>query len=271
MPIIYALGEGVADFIMNEGKGDDDYKLYPGGASLLAACMSAQILKNREAKSYAAPVMRVGSDDLGRFLVNHAAVEGCSTRFIVQGDTPTTQLYLRLDKNGECECAGRESGADLELNTEDVMGIDFRAGDVLYISSNGFLTQESNAAHKYALRAAVDAGAKVCFDVNLRLALWRGRDLLKAFTPYFKKADVIKLKEKELAAIFINKDFDENMASLFAVTKEDAVIHVVKRTLERLEFRGRKLVDEVPYESTSEAARGDAFIAGVLADMAQGL
>ena len=209
MANIYVIGECAMDFIKNEGAGDKAYRRVPGGCAVNVAAELGKLIKEQDIKELTpAIIARVGDDSYGRAITESLESAGVNTAFLNTDVSSTSVVYMDIDVYGQRNCAGRCSGADIELNESDVKDIKFTTADALCFTSGGFLSASSMKAHECAVKKAVAAGALICFDINIREGLWKADKAKELLTEYIRLADIIKIKGHELRMLFEKPDIN---------------------------------------------------------------
>lgn len=119
-------------------------------------------------------VSRVGDDEFGRSILSLLADEGVDTSGIqIDGAAPTGCYFITHGPAGH-EFSYRRAGSAASLMTPQSLPLDLLA-DARYLHSSGISQAISTTACDAVLAAiahARSAGAKICYDSNLRLRLW---------------------------------------------------------------------------------------------------
>lgn len=151
--------------------------------------------------------------------------EGVDVSNISQTDICDTSLaFVSFGKDGEREFSFyRRTAADLAFTEQDFATVRFCAGDILEFGSVALKTDVAKSTHKYLIDKAIQSGALVCFDPNLRFNLWEDKEQLSSvvneFLPY---AHVIKLGADELQ--FICGTDQPEMAKLFCGNVQELLV-----------------------------------------------
>lgn len=263
------------DFVKNEGAGDKSYRKAPGGCAVNVSIELCKLLKQREnggGDGVAVYIVaRVGDDSYGREITAALNKEGVDTSLLATDENSTSIVHMDIDSYGQRTCAGRCSGADVELCENDVKKIKFKRGDALCFTSGGFLSGSSRKAHKLAADKAKAAGALICFDVNIREGLWPGGSAAETLEPYIRIADVIKIKGHELRMIFGKAD----VAPLIAAAKDKFwAVHTdgfVEKHYKRGSLGGEVVNDiRLPERYYREVGMGDELFAQIVLKAVKG-
>jgi fructokinase len=145
----------------------------------------------------------------------------------------------------------------------------FEAGQWLLTCSIALANEPVRTSCLQAMAAIRVAGGRVCFDPNLRPEVWGNpAEMLPVVRDAIGLADVVKLSIEELQLLSGHQDLVAGLATidgpaLVLVTRGAAGV-VARLDGERLEWVGPKVA---PLDTTGA---GDAFVAGLLAALAQG-
>lgn len=198
MSKLYSIGELLIDF-QSVGTGSlKETKEFVKNAGGAPANVCVQAVKLGQKAAY---LTQVGNDGFGEFLIEALAREGVDVSFIKATDKYDTSLaFVSFKEDGEREFGFyRKAAADLYFTEEDFKGVRFEEGDVLEFGSVALKTESAKRTHRFLIDKAVEAGATVCFDPNLRLNLWEDKEeLRKTVIEFAKFADVIKTGADEL-------------------------------------------------------------------------
>lgn len=202
MKNLLAIGEALIDFIPEEtGKALKDvcgFRPAVGGAP--ANVCGAYVKLGGEASL----ISQLGDDPFGDKIVEEFTACGIGCDFIQRTKEANTSLaFVALKDDGNREFSFyRKPGADMLLSPETVKAEWFKDAYALHFCSVSLGNYPMKAAHKKAVQCALDAGALVSFDPNLRPQLWDDSDELRmavrTFTPL---AHVLKISDEELEFI----------------------------------------------------------------------
>ncbi len=263
---IYVIGECAMDYIKNEGAGDKTYRKVPGGCAVNVAAELGKLIKAQGRQDIVPYIAaRVGDDSYGREIASTLKKAGADVSYLVTDEASTTIVYMDIDARGQRSCAGRCSGADVNLCEADVIGIGFKPGDALCFTSGGFLSGSSRRAHEYAIQKAAAAGAMICFDINIREGLWTEKDAVDILLPYVRLADIIQVKSHELRMLFGKADIgplmDVAKGKVWAAHTDGFIERHYKR-----ETAGGEVTGEVrlPERFYREVGMGDELFANLV-------
>ncbi|WP_265421349.1 aminoimidazole riboside kinase [Aeromonas salmonicida] len=254
------MGDAVVDLIP---EGEQHYLKCPGGAPANVAVGVARL------GGESAFIGRVGADPFGRFMADTLAREGVDTACLRADPAHRTSTVLvELDEEGERSFTFMvRPSADQFLTPTDLPG--FQASQWLLTCSIALANEPVRGSCLQAMATIKDAGGRVCFDPNLRLEVWGNpAEMLPVVRQAIALADVVKLSIDELQLLSGEDDLVAGLATisgpaLVLVTRGAAGV-VARLEGELLEWVGPKVT---PLDTTGA---GDAFVAGLLAALAQG-
>ncbi len=259
---VWCLGDAVVD-LLPEGEGR--LMQCAGGAPANVAVGIARL----EGKS--GFIGRVGQDPFGKFMYNTLCREKVNTDFMTFDESQrTSTVVVALDDEGERSFTFMvRPSADLFLRADDLPA--FRQGEWLHCCSIALSAEPSRTTTLLAMQRIREAGGFVCFDPNIRTDLWQDPQMLQQCLEHaFALADVVKLSEEELAFMMASTDLRiamKTLAERFAiklllVTQGKAGVLAL---LQGVIFH----YPSVPVASVDTTGAGDAFVAGLLWQLAQ--
>ncbi|WP_257981496.1 aminoimidazole riboside kinase [Aeromonas salmonicida] len=254
------MGDAVVDLIP---EGELHYLKCPGGAPANVAVGVARLGGD------AAFIGRVGADPFGRFMADTLAREGVDTACLrADPDHRTSTVLVELDEEGERSFTFMvRPSADQFLTPNELPRFD--AGQWLLTCSIALANEPVRSSCLQAMAAIKAAGGRVCFDPNLRPEVWGNpAEMLPQVLQAIALSDVVKLSVEELQLLSGEDDLAAGLATisgpaLVLVTRGAAGV-VARLDGELLEWVGPKVT---PLDTTGA---GDAFVAGLLAALAQG-
>ncbi|WP_394294479.1 aminoimidazole riboside kinase [Aeromonas rivipollensis] len=257
---VWVMGDAVVDLIP---EGELHYLKCPGGAPANVAVGVARL------GGESAFIGRVGADPFGRFMADTLVAEGVDIRHLTQDPAHRTSTVLvELDEEGERSFTFMvRPSADQFLEPADLPR--FEAGQWLLCCSIALANEPVRSSCLQAMAAIKEAGGRVCFDPNLRPEVWGNpAEMLPQVSAAMTLADVVKLSVEELQLLSGEDDLLAGLATLSGpalvlVTRGAAGV-VARLGGELLEWVGQKVT---PLDTTGA---GDAFVAGLLAALAEG-
>ncbi|MGE6139617.1 aminoimidazole riboside kinase [Aeromonas rivipollensis] len=257
---VWVMGDAVVDLIP---EGELHYLKCPGGAPANVAVGVARL------GGESAFIGRVGADPFGRFMADTLVAEGVDIRHLTQDPAHRTSTVLvELDEEGERSFTFMvRPSADQFLEPTDLPR--FEAGQWLLSCSIALANEPVRSSCLQAMAAIKAAGGRVCFDPNLRPEVWGNpAEMLPQVSAAIALADVVKLSVEELQLLSGEDDLVAGLATLSGpalvlVTRGAAGV-VARLGGDLLEWVGQKVT---PLDTTGA---GDAFVAGLLAALAEG-
>ncbi|WP_259236361.1 aminoimidazole riboside kinase [Aeromonas sp. BIGb0445] len=257
---VWVMGDAVVDLIP---EGELHYLKCPGGAPANVAVGVARL------GGESAFIGRVGADPFGRFMADTLVAEGVDIRHLTQDPAHRTSTVLvALDEEGERSFTFMVCpSADQFLEPADLPR--FEAGQWLLSCSIALANEPVRSSCLQAMAAIKEAGGRVCFDPNLRPEVWGNpAEMLPQVSAAIALADVVKLSVEELQLLSGEDDLAAGLATLSGpdlvlVTRGAAGV-VARIGGDLLEWVGQKVT---PLDTTGA---GDAFVAGLLAALAEG-
>lgn len=259
---VWVLGDAVIDLLP-----EDNLRLLqcPGGAPANVAVGVARLAGN------SGFIGCVGEDAFGDFMREVLNREGVDTAYLRQLEGQRTSTVLvSLDASGERQFTFMvRPSADLFLQIEHLPP--FQAGEGLHLCSIALSAEPSRSAALYAMRAIRQAGGWVSFDPNLRDDLWPDKALMmQLLDRAFHQADIIKLSQEELNTLSPGVSLRQAMTA-FAQKYQPSLLLVTQGkegvTLWHQQQLQHFSAPQVEVLDTTGA--GDAFVAGLLAALAQ--
>ena len=196
---LYAIGEALIDFIPQEsGRPMKDVLGFcpkVGGAPANVCGAFTRLGGKSEM------ITQLGDDPFGDKIEEALEENGIGTSHVLRTKEANTSLaFVALKEDGNREFSFyRKPGADMLFSKEKVEADWFKDAYALHFCSVSLGDFPMKEAHKKAIEAAIEAGAIISFDPNLRFALWENpEDLKKAVLEFLPLAHVLKLSDEEL-------------------------------------------------------------------------
>ena len=269
---IACFGEALIDFLAKPATAADEpraFHQFAGGAPANVAVAVARL--GGEAQF----VGMFGHDMFGDFLIDSLHRAGVGTDHIARTDAANTALaFVALDEHGERHFNFyRPPAADLLFRREHFHAACFTGLASFHVCSNSLTEDEIANATVQGMQLARNAGAIVSCDLNWRPALWSPHvDPHPRLWAALDEADVIKLARSEL----------EFLAAPLAGEQESAVLARLWQGRARLVLvtdgnapvrwftrAGSGSVPSFPVRAIDTTAAGDAFVGGLLFDLAR--
>ncbi|XP_047956879.1 probable fructokinase-6, chloroplastic [Salvia hispanica] len=243
------------------------FKKAPGGAPANVAVGIARL------GGASAFIGKVGEDEFGYMLANilkENNVNNEGMRF--DPGARTALAFVTLRKDGEREFMFyRNPSADMLLQEAELDFELIRKAKIFHYGSISLITEPCKSAHIAAAKAAKEAGVILSYDPNLRLPLWPSADSAReGILSIWDTADIIKISEEEISFLtqgedpyddnVVRKLYHENLKLLLVTEGPEGCRYYTK------EFSGR--VKGLKAEAVDTTGAGDAFVAGILSQLA---
>ena len=264
---VVALGELLIDFTQNgfSAQGNTLFEACPGGAPCNVLAMLRKLGKR------CAFVGKVGDDMFGRLLKNVIQEAGIDTQGLrMDGQIPTTLAFVQTLPNGDRDFSFyRKPGADMMLTQEELPMELLRNCRVFHFGTLSMTHPGVREATQTALEEAMQAGALISFDPNLRPPLWDNLEEARQAIAYgLGKCHILKIADNELEFMTGETNFYKGAAILQARYPNIRVLNVTAGAGGSYSFYGSDAPVFVPacqkggvIETTGA---GDTFCASVL-------
>lgn len=215
-------------------------------------------------------ISRLGDDELGRYIHNFLRGEGVDVSRVIFDPGAATGLYfVQRDypvPGKSVVYYYRKGSAASKLIPDDI--------DTEYISSAKVfhttgvtlaLSQSCREAVDKAVGAAVDGGAEVSFDTNIRLKLWSPEEARRVITEYIGSADILFTDTEDSEILIGVADPSAAAAKLLSMGPQTVVVKMGERGAYVANSEGETAMREafkVPVVDVIGA--GDAFDAAFL-------
>lgn len=238
----------------------------PGGAAANVAVEAARLGKQ------AAFVGKVGDEAFGRWLAAVLAAEGVNVSGVrYDADARTTMNFITLpDANTPAFLFYRNPGADMMLRADELDADLICGSKIFHFGSLGLIDEPLRTATITAVKTAAEAGVLVSYDVNYRAPLWKNpqvaRETILGMLPYVR---ILKVNEEEMRLLCgDNEDFDAGCRQLCRLGPDLIVVTLGPKGSYFYCANGSAFVDGFPVETADASGCGDAFIAGLLCQIA---
>ena len=220
-------------------------------------------------------ISRLGDEPLGDLVLNAIAREGVDVSQVIRDPTRNTGLYLKHhNATGVTRIQYyRRGSAASNLQPDDLSPDHFRDTSLVHLNGMTFALSESCASTmRRAVELALDSGAMISLDLNLRLQLWSIESAREAIGPVIQKSSAIFGTEEEFLDYFGVSDIDEALGAAVALGPriaaakmgpDGAVALVDGLRFAHGGYNAPAVVDVV--------GAGDGFDAGFLASYLRGL
>lgn len=262
---LLAIGEALIDFIPEEtGKALKDvcgFRPAVGGAP--ANVCGAYVKLGGEASL----VTQLGDDPFGDKIVEEFAACGIGCDYIRRTKEANTSLaFVALKDDGNREFSFyRKPGADMLLRPEDVKTEWFEDVFALHFCSVSLGNYPMKESHQKAVQCALDAGALVSFDPNLRPQLWDDSNALRtAVRTFAPLAHILKISDEELEFITGCTEIEEALPRLLIGNTRLVIYTKGSGGAECYTSASRAKASGVRVQAVDTTGAGDGFIGAFL-------
>jgi 2-dehydro-3-deoxygluconokinase len=231
----------------------------------------------------------VGADPHGEYIVRQLRAEGIGLRHRIDAARNTGVMFLE-QRTADVTRAYyyRAGSAGSSLNREDVdRGLTAGARILHLTGITAALSADARKAVEYAAERAAAEGMEVSLDVNYRSKLWSRDEARAVLTPLVRYASIVIASDDELGlvAAAVGVDPAGNPASdAGAAAAETAMAaELLERGVREVVVKrgaagagvhttdGRWEIPAVPVTSIDTVGAGDAFTAGYLSALLDGV
>ena len=218
---------------------------------------------------------RLGDDALGDLIVRELRGEGVSVFAVRDAEAPTSLMMKSRPRPGATAVAFYRRGlAGSRLSPADIPADAIRAAKILHITGiSAALAESARAALHAAIDIAREAGVTVSFDVNHRASLLPDPTVAREiYGGLAERADIVFAGDDEAEILTGERDHTAQAQALLARGAHTAVVKLGDDGALAMTNAGQTVrVAAVPIAAVDTVGAGDAFVAGFLAETAQGL
>jgi fructokinase len=263
---ILCIGEALIDMICTDkGKSlsnGENFLKKPGGAPTNVAAAIAALGGQVELAA------KVGVDPFGKHLIDVMQSFGVSTKWMLQDENSfTTFAFVSLMENGERDFYFNR-GADGQLSTEDINGIDLKEFSIVHFgSATGFLPGPLQAAYKSLLQQSLQQDILISFDPNYRHLLFQHdqQSFIDQSWNFLNSCHFFKVSDEE-ALMLTGKQTVKDAAAVFFEKLNNAVFAITLGKEGTLLGRNGKaeIIESISIKPVDTTGAGDAFVGAVL-------
>jgi 2-dehydro-3-deoxygluconokinase len=216
---------------------------------------------------------RVGSDSFGELVLRQLRAEGIDTRFAATDPTRLTGLMFVEQRTADLTRVEyrRAESAGSAIDLEDVRRALGTSPRVLHLTGiTPALSGSARAAVAWAAETASAAGVLVSLDVNYRSRLWSREQARDSLTPLAARASLVIASDDELDLVAEGTE-DEAVKALLGRGVQQVAVKRGHRGASVHTAEGRVDVPAVPVTAVDPIGAGDAFTAGFLSGILDGL
>nr|WP_154324357.1 aminoimidazole riboside kinase [Pantoea sp. 201603H] len=258
---IWTLGDAVIDLLPH---GNMQYTACAGGAPVNVAVGAARLGCD------CGFIGRTGDDPFGHFLRNTLAEQGVDTQHM-QFDTQhrTSTVLVSLGDEGDRSFTFLvASSADQFLTADNLP--EFR-NDILHFCSLALVAPTCRETLVRAISRIKQRGGLLSFDINLRAQMWPdAQEMSETVRHFAQQADILKLSLEELYWLVGTTQYEKALSIIRDYPSRLKVVTCGSDGAIVLWQEQRVQVSAFNVESLDTTGAGDAFMAGLLASLAQG-
>ena len=257
---IWALGDAVADLLpLSETR----YEVCPGGAPLNVAAGAARL------GCRSGFIGRVGDDPFGHLMQKTLREYGVDVAAMeLDSQRRTSTVVVSLGKDGERDFTFLVNpSADQFLSTQALPAF---GADILHFCSLALVAPACRDTLAQAIARIKQQHGLLSFDVNLREQMWpEPASMLETVRRFAHQADILKLSEEEWYWLTQTQRFSEAIAALEAYPAKLKIVTYGAQGAMVVYQGGVVHFNGYVVESVDTTGAGDAFMAGLLASIAQ--
>ncbi len=216
---------------------------------------------------------RVGADAFGTEVLRTLRAEGVTVAHaVVDGDAPTGLMFLEQRTADLTQVQYLRAGsAGSRLRPDDLWPGAIEGVSVLHVTGiTPALSRSAAATVARAVELAAAAGVLVCLDVNHRSRLWTRDDASVALRPLLPHVTLLVAGEDELDLVAEGGE-DRAVEELLASGVQQVALKRGPAGASLHTPQGRVDAAAVPVTAIDPVGAGDAFCAGLLSGVLDGL
>lgn len=218
----------------------------------------------------AAFVGRVGADAFGLMIRRRLAMEGVTTRWVVDGRGPTGLLFRNLRSGASPEVLyHRHGSAGSELTEADASEGLLTLGADGFLVLSGVTAAVAPAASTLIAEQAQRLGRRVCLDLNYRSRLWSRTDAAATLSALARKAHLVVGDTREAALVTGTSEVVASCRALIGMGAHSAVLRhgTASSTWVSVARPDPVTVDAPVVAPLDPVGAGDAYLAGLLSGL----
>jgi beta-fructofuranosidase len=262
---LLAIGEALIDFIPDKsGCAFDQVTAFApklGGAPA-NVCGAFSRLTGKSAI-----LTKLGNDPFGDKIIKELGEAGIDTSDVIRTDEANTALaFVSLGEDGNRTFSFyRNPSADMLLKDTELSEEIFEDIFALHFCSVSLGDFPMKDAHRTAINFARAKGAIISFDPNLRFALWKSEDDLRAaVNEFIPKADILKISDEEIGFITGKNDIRDAAEEFFGQGVKLVVYTRGKDGAELMTRKASGQTEGIAVKAVDTTGAGDAYIGSLL-------
>lgn len=216
----------------------------------------------------------LGTDPAGDLVARALRAEGIDTSWVRRDRASNTGLML-VDLPAALPPTvtyHRRNSAGSKVAPSDVPTAHDTTAQIWHLTGiTPALSHTAKATTTAALDVAHGSCALVSFDVNYRATLWDRSTAAAVLAPLARRADIVVASEEELNLVSDGADEAERVAGLLAAGVREVVVKRGARGATQIDADGSTSCPAHPITQVNSIGAGDAFTAGYLSGVLDGL
>ncbi|MEM8750179.1 MAG: 5-dehydro-2-deoxygluconokinase [Pseudomonadota bacterium] len=221
----------------------------------------------------AALATRVSDDAVGRFAINALHNFGVDTSHVhsISGEFRNSLALSESRMKGHQTVIYRNGAADFQMVPEDIEAIDFSRYDAIITTGTVLAAEPSRTSALLAFDKARDAGIPLIFDVDYRPYSWTSpQEAADVYSRAAALCDVIVGNDDEFG--FMANGYDQGLNKARDLAHTTAALVVYKMGAKgAITLTPDETIETgiYPVDALKPVGAGDAFLAGLVASLAQ--
>ncbi len=265
MKKLCVIGEALIDFVpVDKGvmlKDVSGFQKKVGGAPINVSVAYQKL------GGHSLVLTQLGQDAFGDQIVetlqnNHVDI----SHILRSKDYETSLAFVSLKADGDREFQFyRKNAADLYYDPSNITNALINEIDAVHFCSVSLVDSLMKKAHDRLIELSIQNNKIICFDPNLRFALWDDHQQLKqTVNEYLTYADIIKISEDELEFITGKTCIDDALDLLFKNRCQLIVFTKGSQGAELITRSKRVFVQGLKVNVLDTTGAGDSFIGALL-------
>lgn len=266
------VGRAGIDFFTDAGVRAEDAERVSVDLGGSAANIGAGICK---LGGQAALVTSVSDDAAGSYCTARLRHYGVDTSYVrpVGGEYRNSLAFYESVLEGHRNVIYRNGAADFQMTVDDVEAVDFSRYGALITAGTVFAAEPSRSAAFAAFERAKAAGVPIIFDVDYRPYSWpSAQEAAEVLSRAAEDAHMIVGNDEEFGFMAGDMDMGQDKARSLAASLADIVIYKKGGDGAVTYADGDEFTTGIyPVTAVKPVGAGDAFMAGLLTGIAEGM
>lgn len=215
----------------------------------------------------------VSDDAVGRFVGNQLERYGIGTDHVhIAGPLYRNSLAVTETRLEDCQnVIYRTGAADLALSPDHVVSVSFEGAGALVITGTALSAEPSRSACLEAIARAEAARLPVVLDVDFRVTAWPSRDASRdVCLTAARRCQMVVGNDEEFDVLAGRDGKGPALAEELAAQGKTCVYKMGEKGSVTFDGSDRIQTPVFPVDAIKPVGAGDAFMAGLLAGLAEG-